>query len=195
MTAAAVRVPRVPRGVRSSNSSANAHAMAVRSVRREVADRSRSGLLSSSGRHNSRRRCRRKPRASGPGGVAAVAAAEIAEKNPRRIRTPARRSSRVHRANRVLPVRHRQRRQRARIPNPERSVPRVKAPNAAAASAVAGGAVVVARKADRRQRKVLAAGLYTVSGEAIGGASAATIGRFIRRWRAVHSAKPSQRMQ
>jgi len=143
MSAAAVRVLPVATAVRrNSNSSASVDAMGARNGRRAAEDRSRNVLLSNSVRRNSRYPLR-KPRANGQDAVAAVAAA-VAEKTPLRIQPLLLRSSRGHCANRVLPVR---RRQRVPIRSPERRVPRAKAPSAAGVFGVGGGAVAGARKA------------------------------------------------
>jgi len=142
MIAAAAAVLRVRKDVRSNNSSASVDAMVVRNVLRAAEDHSRNVRRSNSDRRSNRLR-HRKPRESGRDGVAAVAAG-AGEKSPLRIQAPPPRSSRGHRASRVLPAR---RRPRVRIRNPERRVPRAKAQNDVAASAVAGGAVAGLRKA------------------------------------------------
>jgi hypothetical protein len=72
---------------RSSNNSASVGAMDGHSVRNAVAVRSSNDRRNNSVLRSSSPRRLRKPRASGRGVVAGVVAAEIAAKNPLRIRT------------------------------------------------------------------------------------------------------------
>lgn len=177
-----------------NNSSASADAMVALNAHRAGADPNRSVLLSSSGRPSNRRPLR-KPRGSGRGAVAAVVAEVADQKNPLlRIRAP-HRSSRGLRASRVHPVRRRRhvRIRRSRAKKGPRLAPRAMVPNDGDASAAGG--VGVGRKAARRPRKLHQSPTYVVSKLAVAVACATTFGRLSWRCRAVHSAKPSQRMQ
>jgi hypothetical protein len=132
---------------RRSNS-ASGDAMVVLNVLPSVAHSSRNVLRSNN-------KARRKPRGSARDDVAGVAAVEVREKRPLRIRTPPLRSSRGPRVSRGRPVR---RRPRVRIRRSVAKREEHRAPRGTAPSdgdVFAGGAVVGAagRRADRRPRK------------------------------------------
>lgn len=123
--------------------------MAVRSVRNAAAVvPSNNDLRNSSVLRSSNPRLRR-PRGSGRESVAGVVAAEIAGKNPLRIRVLSRRNSRAHRASRVLPD---HRRPRVRMPRErQRRVRKAMDRNAVVVFGVAG-VVVADRRVLRRLR-------------------------------------------
>ncbi|HEV7488548.1 MAG TPA: hypothetical protein VGQ65_22980 [Thermoanaerobaculia bacterium] len=153
MSAAAEQSLPVRMRVRSNNSRASVDAMGVRSVRNAaVVVRKRNDRRNSSALRSSSPRLR-KPRGSGRESVADVVAAEVAARNPLRIRTLPLRSSnsnRVRRANRVLLGR---RKRRVRIlPRVQRRVRKVMDRNGAGVFGVAGAVVGADRKALRRRR-------------------------------------------
>jgi hypothetical protein len=152
MSAAAERNRRVPTRVRRNSSRASVDAMGVRSVRNAaVVVRKRNVRRNSSVLRSSSPRLR-KPRVSGRESVAVVAAAEIAARNPLRIRTLPLRSisNRVRRVSRVLLGR---RKPRVRLlPRVRLRVRKAMDRNGAAVFGAAGAVVGADRKALRRRR-------------------------------------------
>jgi len=152
MIAAAERNLRVRMGVRSNSSRASVDAMGVRSVRNAAVVVRKRNVRRNSNVHRSSSPRLRKPRGSGRESVAVVVAAEVAARNPLRIRTLPLPSSnnRVRRANRVLLGR---RKPRVRLSREhQRRVRKAMDQNGAAAFGVAGAVVGADRKALRRRR-------------------------------------------
>lgn len=136
--------------------------------------------------HNRKRPRPHKPRANVQDAAVAAAAVAIEEKKPLRIRHRRRHSSnnnRVRRASRVRPARRAPRRKVQHL------APRATARKSADVSAVEGAVAAVAHRRAVRLRL----DLYVCSAMTL--AASSNAGRLSRRWRAVHSAKPSQRMQ
>jgi len=153
MSAEAERSLPVPTRVRSNSSSASVVAMAGRIVRDAAAAvHNSNGRRNSSVLRSSSPRLR-KPRASGRESVAVAGAAEIAAKNPLRMRTRPLRNSSSNRVRRASRVRRDRRRPHVRMPRErQRLVRKVMDRNGAAVFGVAGVVAAADRKALRRLR-------------------------------------------
>lgn len=184
----AAAASRGPMGNRSSNRSGDA--TDGRSGLHEAAARRHTVRPSNSGQPSNRPPLPSKE--SAQAAVAAVAAEQAAAprgvRNRTRIRTPGP-PSRGHRANRALRVRLRLRVRIFLSPGKKEAhrVPKVMVRSGGDGSDAAG--VVAAALQPRKESG------YVDSNAPVAVTDGSTAGRFIRRWRAVHSPNPSQRIQ